>query len=58
MAVHKDLIVYMKYINEEKEVTTLFAGTMELPNGQAQTIHDKVTRRFQPDKNLDFQVSF
>lgn len=38
VAVHKDLIVYAKFLNEQHEVHTSFLGLIQLSDGRADTL--------------------
>ena len=35
VAAHKDLIIYAKFLNEQREVTTSFVGLLQLSDGRA-----------------------
>ena len=56
VAVLKELIVYAKYLDCNKVPTTSFIGVAALPNGQADTIHETLKRKYQQTEGLNFQV--
>ena len=58
IAVNKDLIMYVKFLNRTDEVQTSFAGVTQLANWEAATIYNAVGQHFEKDANLDLQVSF
>ena len=57
VAVHKVFIIYAKFLNEQREVTTSFVGLLQLFDGRADTIVDALIKRLVEKEGLDIQVS-
>ena len=55
LAVYKDLIVYDKYLDNSHTEVTLFLGISQLHNGEAETIHKALVRKYGVQQGLDFQ---
>lgn len=57
VAVHRDLIIYAKFLSKQREVTTSFVGLLQLSDGRADTIFDAMIQRLVEKEELDIQVS-
>lgn len=57
VAVVKEVVIYVRYLDQQRQIRTAFVGTVEACNGEANTIKNILTE-FCLDNNLDLEHKF